>query len=139
MLTLPGWMRRALFATAVMNILVAGAFVPAARDVRVLAGLPAESHPLYLTTVGLFVGLFGCGYLWSAITGRADRLFITLAATGKLGFFALLAGFWVAGSLPLRAPLAGTADLVFGLLFAAWLYGARGAATADVPASRSGA
>jgi hypothetical protein len=119
--TLPTWMRRALYATAVMNIVAAVGFTPPAHALRVLAGLPEPDHPLYLVTTGLFVLLFGLGYLWTAVTGRADRLFITLAAAGKLAFFTTVAWLWATGALVARAPLAASADLVFGLLFVAWL------------------
>ena len=126
MIPLPTWMRNALFATSVMNVLVAGVFlVPAAEPLRMLMGLPAAGHPLYLLTVGLFVLLFGCLYLSAAMTGHADRPFIAAAAAGKLGFVGLLVSFWAMGSLPLRAPVLGGADLVFAALFLAWLFGAR--------------
>jgi len=124
MMPLPTWMRRALFTTAGMNIAVAGAFVPGAEPLRAVAGLPETSDPLYLLTVGMFVGLFGLGYLSAALTGHAERLFIALAAVGKLTFFALLCWFWSVGHLPPRAPLLGAADLVFGTLFLVWLIGA---------------
>src|SRR5262245_1463018 len=118
MIALPTWMRGALFATAAMNILVAGVFVvPAAEPLRNLMGLPAAGHPLYLLTVGLFVLLFGLLYLSAAMTGYTDRPFIAAAAAGKLGFVALLVSYWAAGSLPLRAPVLGSADLVFAALF----------------------
>ena len=131
MTTLPTWMRRALFATAGMNIVGAALFAPPARALRVVAGFPQSEHPLYLATVSMFVLLFGLGYLWAAAAGRADRLFITLAAVGKLSFFALLAWFWAVGALSARAPLVGAGDLVFGILFVVWLYGTR----AEVPAA----
>lgn len=121
--TLPSWMRNALFATAAMNLFAAIGFLPFAAGVRPLAGLPPGEHPVYLTTVALFVALFGLGYLWVAIANRPERLFITVTAIGKLGFFTILLGFWLAGSLPVIAPIAGAADLVFGLIFVAWLLG----------------
>ena len=121
MIPLPTWMRRALFATAGMNILAAAAFVPVARPLRAVLGFPEAGHPLYLLTVGMFILTFGLGYLWAAATGRAERLFITLAAIGKLSFFTTLVGYWVAGALPFRAALAGAGDLVFGVLFVVWL------------------
>ncbi len=125
MIPLPTWMRRTLFATAVMNLLVAAAFVPAGATLRAVAGFPEAGHPFYLLTVGLFVLLFGLGYLWAAVTGRADRLFIAVAAAGKLSFVALLVGLWVAGTLPTRAPVLGMADLVFAMLFLRWLLSVR--------------
>ena len=131
MTTLPTWMRGALFATAGMNIVGTALFAPSARVLRAVAGLPEGEHPLYLATVSMFVLLFGLAYLWAAAAGRAERLFITVAAVGKLSFFALLVWFWAVGALPVRAPLVGTGDLIFGILFLAWLYGTR----AEVPAA----
>jgi len=125
MIPLPTWMRRALFATAGMNILAAAAFVPAAQPVRAVLGFPEAGHPLYLLTVGMFILTFGLGYLWAAAAGHAERLFITLAAFGKLSFFTLLVGCWAAGAVPVRLPLLGMGDLVFGVLFVAWLLGER--------------
>jgi len=125
MIPLPQWMRRALYITAVMNILASAAFIPGATALRAVVGFPQASHPLYLSTAGIFVLLFGLGYLWTAMMGRADRMFITLAAVGKLSFFLLLARLWSAGALPLRAPLLGSADLIFSMLFFAWLFGSR--------------
>ena len=132
-MTLPTWMRRALFATAVMNVGGAVLFLPPARGLRALAGPPMGEHPLYLVMVRRVVLLFGLGYLWTALLGRGDRLFITIATAGKLGFFTLLLGLWAAGELPFRAPLTGAADLVFGLLFAGWLYDTRAGAVTEMP------
>jgi len=120
---LPAWMRRALLATAAMNVLAAALFVPPARGLRALAGLPEDGHPLYLVTVAMFVLLFGLGYLWAGLAGRIERLFITLAAIGKISFFTTVAAYWIAGELPFRAALMGTGDLVFGVLFVIWLLG----------------
>jgi hypothetical protein len=116
-------MRGALFATAGMNILAAPVFMPAATSLRTVAGFPEGGHPFYLVTVGMFVLTFGFAYLWAAVTGRAERLFIAVAAAGKLSFFGLLVWFWAVGAVPLRAPVLATGDLVFGVLFLAWLFG----------------
>jgi len=121
--TLPTWMRRALFATAGMNIVGAALFAPPARALRVVAGFPQGEHPLYLATVSMFVLLFGLAYLALAVSGRPDRFFIAVAAAGKLAFFALLTVLWLGGSLPVQAVGAGSGDLIFGVLFLAWLYG----------------
>lgn len=124
-MTLPTWMRVALFATAAMNLVAAAAFVPAAQPLRAAAGLPDGGHPLYPMTVSLFVLLFGLAYLWAAVTGRVDRLFIAVAAAGKLAFFTLVMWFWAADALPMRAPLLAAADLVFGTAFLTWLCSVR--------------
>ena len=121
MTALPTWLRRALYATAVMNVGAAIGFLPPVTSMRALAGLPLDAPPLYLATVGMFVLLFGLAYLWTAIRGCSEPLFMALAGGGKIAFFALLVWFWGAGDLPLRAPVLGSADLVFGSLFLAWL------------------
>lgn len=122
MTALPTWMRRALLATGIMNVLVAFSFLPAASSLRALAGLPEGSHPLYLLTCGLFILLFGLGYLWTAVAGQSEPLFMTLAALGKLSFFTLVTALYVAGEVSILTPLAGSADLFFGGLFAYWLF-----------------
>src|SRR5439155_13775513 len=103
-------MRRALFATAGMNIGGAALFTPPARALRAVAGLPQAEHPLYLATVSMFVLLFGFGYLWAAAAGRAVLVFITVAAVGKVSFFLLLWWLWVVGVWPVCGPLVGAGD-----------------------------
>lgn len=122
---LPVWMRTALFATAAMNIFGAAAFLPGAQALRDLGGLPNAGHPLYVTTVGIFVFVLGLGYLGCAMMNHADRLLITVGAAGKLAFFALLVMLWIAGDLPIQAPLAGSGDLIFGVVFCIWLFQTR--------------
>lgn len=120
---MPPWLRRALFATAVLNMVVGATFVPGAGAFRAAAGLPVDAHPFYLLTVGLFVFLFGLVYLWTAVRNRPEPLFIGMAAAGKISFFVLLVSLWAAGELPLRAPLVASADLVCGTMFLVWLWG----------------
>jgi len=122
-IALPTWMRRALLTTAVMNVLGAGLFLPSAGALRALAGVPAGEHAVYLLTIAMFVLLFGLGYLYCGITGRADPLFIAISAAGKLSFVAILVFSWLSGAVSLRAPLSAVGDLVFGLMFLTWLLG----------------
>jgi hypothetical protein len=124
-MTVPSWVQKALLATGVMNLLASVAFLPPAGALRAVFGFPVDSHPLYLATVSMFVGLFGAGYLAGALTGRVDRVFLTIAAIGKLGFFALVAGLWATGALPAQAVFGGSADLLFAALFFKCLYDAR--------------
>ena len=111
-----------MLATAVMNVVGAMALLPTADALRHLGGLPSDGHPLYMVTVGAFVFIFGIAYLWAGISGVADRLFVGVAAAGKLTFFGLLIGYWVAGQLPVTALMTGVGDCIFGTLFAVWLY-----------------
>jgi hypothetical protein len=119
--SLPTWMRRAMLATAVMNILATGLFLPQAGELRALAGMPPGESGPYLMTLALFVLLFGLGYLYCGLTGRAERLFIALSAAGKLGFVTILTCSWAMGIATIQAPLSAAGDLVFGLLFLWWL------------------
>jgi hypothetical protein len=131
-------MRKALYATAVMNFLAAPGFLPGAEALRELAGLPAGGHPLYLAMAALFVTLFAVGYLWCALANRADPIFITLSAAGKIGFVALVAWFWTAGQVPFRAVVVASPDLVFGLIFLTWLLGSpRPVLAPDLSSSRA--
>lgn len=131
MLKLPGWMRVVMLVTAVVNILGSFAFIPSARALREISGLPPFAHPFYLASIGAFILIFGLAYLWAGVTGKADRLFVAVAAAGKFAFFALLVRYWVGGLVPLSAVLSGTGDKVFAALFASWLLSVRSSAAAD--------
>jgi hypothetical protein len=124
----PRWLRIAMFVTALGNLGAAVAFLPwYGAPLRRLAGLPVEAPSIYLLTVGALVGLFGVGYLWTAVTGLTDRLFVALAAAGKLTFVGLVAWCVGDGSLPARALAVASPDVVFGALFLAWLHASRAA------------
>lgn len=128
MLKLPAWMRVALLATALMNVLGSLVFLPPADDLRQsLGGFPAGGHPIYPATVAVFIFIFGLAYLRTGIRGYTDRLFITMAATGKLAFFGLTLWYWQAGTLPFKAPASTVGDLIFSLLFFLWLFRTRSA------------
>ena len=121
---LPIWMRNALLATGVMNLSAGMAFLPPAQPLRTLAGMP-DGEPVYLATVALFVMLFGVGYVWVGLARRDERLFLTLAAIGKISFVAIVTSYWLAGRLPFQAVITASGDLVFGAMFAWWLFTSR--------------
>jgi hypothetical protein len=120
-MTAPTWLRTAMLVTAAMNLLAAFLFLPGAESLRALAGMPPGAPPVYLATIMLFVLLFGAGYFWVGVTGRAEPLFVTLAAVGKIAFVTILVSFASAGTLSWRAPVVASGDLLFGLLFLRWL------------------
>ncbi|MBL8168218.1 MAG: hypothetical protein JNJ50_08700 [Acidobacteria bacterium] len=121
MTNVPKWMRAALWATAVMNLLGAVTFVPQITLGREMMGLPAAGHPLYLWIIAEFIFVFGVAYGWCAWTARAPRVFVAVAAAGKLAFFVTMAACWLAGDLPMKAALGASGDLLFGSLFVCWL------------------
>ena len=65
----------------------------------------------------------------------AAAVFIGLAGVGKITFFVILVGYWLAGELSVRAPLLGAADLFFGVLFLIWLAGSRSTLAAGLSAA----
>jgi hypothetical protein len=118
---IPRWLRIAMLTTAVMNLLGAISFLPAAGALRTMGGLPSEAHPLYLTTIAVFIFVFGAAYLWIGMTGKADRQFVAVVAAGKLCFFGVLVWYAVTGAIPAQAATSGVGDLIFGSLFLFWL------------------
>ena len=104
-----------------MNLAGAVAFLPGLRFGRDLMGLPADPHPFYLLGLAEFILLFGLWYGWCGVKGYAPRMFLALAAAGKLAFFFTLVALWLMGSLPIAAPLNTVGDLIFGALFLFWL------------------
>lgn len=109
--------RRALLATAVMNVAGGVVLLPPFPAARSLVGVP-EAPPVYGWLLASFVLLFGAGYWRLAHGGREERLFLQVAAAGKTAFALILAASWLAGELPFVAALAGTPDLVFAAIFA---------------------
>jgi len=118
---LPTWMRVVMYVTALLNLLGGLTFVPYMRPMRAMSGFPEVAHPLFLSTIGALLIIFGLAYLWSAVTGRADRQFVAVAAAGKLAFFVLLVRYWAAGLVPALGIASGSGDLVIGSLFLTWL------------------
>lgn len=138
MTRVPMWLRVAMLATAVMNLAGAATFLPAARALREMGGLPADAPPIYLAIISCFILVFGLAYLWIGITGTADRLFVAVAAAGKLSFAGLIVGYWLAGALPAKAPTSAVGDVVFGLAFLYWVLAARRASEPAVGAEARG-
>ena len=123
-LEMPAYLRRALAATAVMNLAGSTAFTPLGDGLRALVGIPA-AHPLWPAAVGTFIASMGLGYAALAILGRPERVFLAVAAIGKASFAVLLAGMWLAGEVPVLAAAAGLPDLVFAAIFARWVLAGR--------------
>lgn len=120
-----GLMRLALLATAVMNVFGALLFVPSFSGLREFLGLPNASHGLYLWIIASWIFLFGVCYLWLGITGRRERLFLAIGATGKLSFVVLMFAYYLAGEIPLTTALASLSDLFFAAIFAFYLWKTR--------------
>jgi hypothetical protein len=90
-----------------------------------ILGVPVPNHPVYQAVTVLTVALFGLGYFWQARAEKRDRTFLTIAALGKAGFFAIFLMSWIAGLVPWSAPLVAIGDLLFATVFAVWLWETR--------------
>ena len=120
-------LRRALGATAVMNISGSAAFLPVAEPLRAAFGLP-PAHPVWTIAVGTFIFAMGLGYAALARSGRIERVFVGVGSIGKALFASVLLGMTLAGELPWQAAGAGLPDFVFAALFAWRLAATRGQA-----------
>lgn len=120
-MTVPWWMRAALLATAPMNGAAFVVFLPIGRELRAWAGWPPDGHAVYPTVIASFLLILGVAYLWAGVRGRADRSLVAVAAAGKSAFFALTAGFWLAGEVGWQVPASAVGDLAFAAIFVAWL------------------
>ena len=120
-----------MLAAAALNLVGAVTFMPRAQALRLMGGFPVLAHPFYLSTIGVFILVFGLVYLWAGVTGKADRQFVAVGAAGKLAFCGLIVRYWWAGLLPTTAVTSGIGDLVIGILFLVWLVSVSGAAHDD--------
>lgn len=116
--------RRALLATAVMNVGGAVALAPPFPTLRQLVGVP-EAPPLYGWLMALWILFFGIGYWRLAHARSEERLFLQITAAGKASFVFVLAAQWVAGAVPFVAPLSASPDLAFAALFVVRLWQTR--------------
>ena len=124
-MTVERFFRRALLATGFVNFFGAVVIAPPSVGLRALAGLPEAGHPLYAWMVSSWILFFGVGYLRLAVSAVRERFFVAIGAAGKASFSLALVVYWLAGDLPARAALAGSADLGFAAVFTHWLWTTR--------------
>ena len=115
------WLRRALFATAALNILGVLTFWPGIALGPHFFGLPQNAHPLYLAIIAAWILIFGAAYLYQALAPRIDRLFLAVGAAGKASFVLIMLVFWLRGDIPALTALSSLPDLLFAALFVAYL------------------
>jgi hypothetical protein len=82
------------------------------------------------------VVMFGGAYWCIARDPARFRPYVYLGIIGKLAFVAIIYGHWMTGSASGRTAMLVTADLVFALLFMAYLRGSRSVAS-DSGATRT--
>ena len=115
-------MRAVMYLAAAVNALGAYLFFPGAVSLRQFVGLTVEGHPFLFSVLSAFILIFGLAYLAAGLTGRADPMFLLVAAAGKLAFFYLAGAYWIAGAFPAIVPAGASSDLIFALIFLWWLF-----------------
>jgi hypothetical protein len=114
-------MRRALQVTAPFNLLAAFALAfPSSWPGRVF-GLPVDAPSVYRVLAGGVIAIFGFAYAWLSVQKVIDRELVFVSMSGKIFAFCSLAALAVAGELPLRSAILGSADLLFACVFGWWL------------------
>jgi hypothetical protein len=109
---------------AVFNFLVGIPMLVAYPAVARLLGL--EGPPtVWFHIAALVVVIFGGAYWCIARDPVKFRPYVHLGIVAKLAFVAAIYGHWLAGGASGRTALLVTADLVFALLFVAYLRGSR--------------
>ncbi len=109
---------------AVFNFLVGIPMLVAYPVVARLLGL--EGPPtVWFHIAALVVVIFGGAYWCIARDPVKFRPYVHLGIVAKLAFVATIYGHWLAGGASGRTALLVTADLVFALLFVAYLRGSR--------------
>jgi hypothetical protein len=122
---LPNWMRGTLIATAIYNAFGVLLFIPVLSIGRRLIGI-TDAHPFYLWLVTISIGSFGGLYVWVAAKKRSETAFLIVAVIGKFAFWSLNLTFWLIGDFRVIAPIVASGDLITAVLFATWLWQARG-------------
>jgi hypothetical protein len=125
-------LRAACAASVIYNVAGAATLAAPAR-LGAPWGMPAPVPSFYTTHLALIVLLFAGVYAWLARAAQPNRAVVVISTWGKLQFFAVYVGYWVAGQLPGRAVASASGDLVLGLAFLWWLRATR---PARVPAVR---
>jgi hypothetical protein len=109
-----------LWLTVPINLI--GAVIFSFPGLRRLIGLPIPVHPFYGMLIGLWIGLFGIGYSYLALSKHYDKTFLLTGALGKLSFFALAIFYFLQTELGMLALLASTMDAVLASIFLLWLW-----------------
>jgi hypothetical protein len=126
---------RWLFGTAaIFNLSVAAALLLLRSWLMPILNLdPIEgSNAVMLNLTACFVGLFGYAFALVASDPLKYKPFIQLGAIGKMLAVAWVLAPWFMGKVPAALPVFIVADLIYALLFIAFL------CYADVPPKKSG-
>lgn len=115
-------------AAAVFNWLVGVPMLVATATMLAMLGIAAPDELTFHRLAALLIALFGAIYWMIAREPLRYRPLAALGVAGKLAVFALFAEAFAAARIPATAMGVAVGDLLFGLLFAAFLRATRGMA-----------
>jgi len=122
--TLSSAVRISLWISAPANLIVATAIAFPSSSLGSLLELP-DTHPFYGLLSGAMVGLFGVAYGWLALQPEIDRPLLCLGACGKLLAVLISISLFTAGELSGVTAAVISGDLVFVVLWSAFLFSNR--------------
>jgi hypothetical protein len=113
---------RTLFlVAAAFNWLVAVALVLPGDAAWRLVGMARPDETLFVHLFAALVGVFGLAYLWVGFDPSGKRALVLIAVIGKLCVFPIVLAHHLAGSVPMSLVVAGAGDVVFAVLFLAFV------------------
>jgi len=113
-------MRYVLVLAALFNF-SAAAMILFPESIGRFAELPTNAPKFFAWMLAMLIALFGAVYVWLAHRVTIDRPLVGVAALGKLVVFAVATVCLALGELSAKAYVPAVGDLIFALLFLAWL------------------
>lgn len=113
--------RISLWISAPANLIVAAALAFPSSSLGSILELP-ETHLFYGALSSAMVGLFGAAYGWLALQPEIDRPLLCVGACGKFLAVLISISLFTAGELSGVTAAAISGDLVFVVLWSAFLF-----------------
>lgn len=126
---LDNWVGRSLWITLPFNFIAAYALSFPTSSISRFVELPAQPYNFYTVFSGAMVALFGLTYTWMALQPAINRPLLAFGACAKLLAVTTAAILFTLGEFSGLALLIVSGDLVFAVLWGAWLFQTRTAST----------
>ena len=116
-----GFYREMFLVSAFWNWGAGALFLIFQKPLFALYGMPQLTYPIFFQMVCISVIAFGLGYYWVYRDLTSNRGIVQLGAALKIAVFLFFAYYYWAGTLHWSFLASGLVDLVFALLFIAFL------------------
>jgi hypothetical protein len=117
------FVRNSLWASVPLNFSAAAILLMPWLPPGRLLGLSPNVNPIYAGIASYMIAFFGCTYIWLARAKTIDGPLLWAGALGKIGFVLLGVALWLAGVANGAVPALASVDLVFAMIWLAWLRG----------------